>query len=125
MTVAVEREPDEVAALDVYSSVVTSVAQRLLPSVSSLRVTVRVPGGRRTSGSGSAVVLTADGYLVTSAHVVERSQGGVVTFGDGRSLDFEVVGADTLSDLAVIRVQRLGERSLEPAELGDADALLV
>ncbi|MPZ87756.1 MAG: PDZ domain-containing protein, partial [Nitriliruptorales bacterium] len=47
------------------------------------------------------------------------------TFGDGRSLDFEVVGADTLSDLAVIRVQRLGERSLEPAELGDADALLV
>lgn len=125
MTIAVEREPEEAAALDAYSSVVTSVAQRLLPSVASLRVTARVPGGRRTSGSGSAVVLTADGYLATSAHVVERSEGGVATFGDGRSLDFEVVGRDALSDLAVIRVQQLGERSLEPAELGDADTLLV
>lgn len=125
MTVAVERQPDDTAALDAYSNVVTSVARRLLPSVASLRVTAGVPGGRLTRGSGSAVVLSGDGYLVTSAHVVERSDGGVATFGDGRSLDFEVVGADALSDLAVIRVQQLGERSLAPAQLGDADHLQV
>jgi S1-C subfamily serine protease len=114
-------EPD-VGALDAYSRVVTSVARRLLPSVASLRVTVRVPGGRRTQGSGSAVAVTEDGVLVTSAHVVERADGGVAAFSDGRELDFTVVGTDVLSDLAVIRTERGG---LEPAHLGDADDLVV
>lgn len=121
MTALADRAAD-VQALDAYSTVVTSVARRLLGSVASLRVTVAVPGGRRTHGSGSAVVVTEDGVLITSAHVVERSDGGVATFGDGRELDFSVVGTDPLSDLAVIRTERGG---LEPAELGDADDLVV
>ncbi len=112
----------EDTALDAYSRVVVSVAERLLPSVASLRVMAAVPGGRRPQGSGSAVVVTPDGFLLTSAHVVGRSREGVATFGDGREVDFEVQGTDPLSDLAVIRVAGNGH---SPAVLGDADSLRV
>jgi S1-C subfamily serine protease len=94
---------DEAAALDAYSQTVMAVAERLIPSVASLKVMAPVPGGRRQQGSGSAVAITADGFLLTSAHVVERSSGGVAVFADGAEATFEVVGADPLSDLAVIR----------------------
>ena len=109
-------------ALDAYSRVVTAVAEALIPSVASLRVMARVPGGRRPHGSGSGVVVTPDGFLLTSAHVVERSNGGVATFADGRELEFEVVGTDSLSDLAVIRASGA---TASPAPLGDADELKV
>src|SRR5437588_12226412 len=109
--------------LDAYSRVVTSVARRLIPSVASLRVMVRVTGGRRPQGSGSGVVVTPDGYLLTSAHVIEQAAaGGVATFADGRDVEFEVIGADRLSDLAVVRVRATG---LVAATLGDADRLVV
>jgi S1-C subfamily serine protease len=114
--------PTEQQALDAYSRVVMAVAERLIPSVASLRVMGRVPGGRRPQGSGSGVAVTPDGFLLTSAHVVERSAGGVATFADGRDFDFEVVGADSLSDLAVIRAPGM---SAPPATLGDADDLRV
>ena len=113
--------PEE-SPLDAYSRVVTTVARRLIPSVASLRVMSRVPGGRRPQGSGSGVVVTPDGYLLTSSHVVERSKEGVATFADGRELEFSVVGTDRLSDLAVIRVSGSG---LEAATLGNADTLVV
>jgi S1-C subfamily serine protease len=114
------------AALDVYSQVVTAVADRLLPTVASLRVLARVTGGRRPVGSGSAVVVTPDGFLLTSAHVVARSAGGQATLVDGRELPWELVGADPLSDLAVIRVMLASSGpSLKAAVLGDADGLRV
>ncbi len=116
------RMPAETDALDAYSRVVVSVAERLLPSVASLRVMRTVPGGRVSHGSGSAVVVTADGFLLTSAHVVEGSAGGTATFADGRELGFDVVGSDPLSDLAVVRA---AAADLSPANLGDADALRV
>jgi S1-C subfamily serine protease len=109
-------------ALDAYSSIVVSVARLLLPSVASLKVMQRVRGGRRLAGTGSAVAVTADGFMLTSAHVVEASLEGVASFSDGRELDFEVVGRDALSDLAVMRVAG-GE--LTASTLGDADALEV
>jgi S1-C subfamily serine protease len=102
--------------------VVTSVADLLIPSVASLKVMRAVRGGRRAEGAGSAVVVTPDGFLLTSAHVVGTSSEGVATFSDGRELDFEVVGRDELSDLAVIRVPG---RDLPAAALGDADDLRV
>ena len=108
--------------LDAYSRTVAGVAARLLPSVASLRVVRPVPGGRIPAGSGSAVVVTPDGFLLTSAHVVHRSAGGTATFADGRELGFEVVGTDPLSDLAVVRCD--GD-ALTPAVLGDADRLRV
>src|SRR5215211_1110410 len=109
-------------ALDAYSRTVTSVAERLRGSVANLRVGRRTRRGR-AEGGGSAVVITPDGYMLTSAHVVEETDGrGYSEFPDGRSFGIEVVGTDPLSDLAVLRAE-VG--NLEPAELGDADALQV
>jgi serine protease Do len=110
-------------ALDAYSRAVTSVADRLAPSVASLRVSRRVRGGRRLDGAGSAVVITPDGFMLTSAHVVAQADGtGRASFVDGREHEFRVVGADPLSDLAVLR---LDGGNLTAAELGDAERLRV
>src|SRR5213595_3714438 len=114
--------PDEDEALDAYSRAVTGVAERLTPSVANLRVSRRVRGGRRLDGGGSAVVITADGFTLTSAHVIERTDGGRASFVDGRELAFEVVGSDPMSDLALLRVDA---RDLQPAELGEAERLRV
>jgi serine protease Do len=116
-------EPPDDEALDAYSRVVTTVAERLSPSVANLRVARRVRGGRRLDGGGSAVVITPDGFMLTSAHVVARTDAsGRASFVDGSDVEFEVVGADALSDLAVLRAV-VGE--LAPAELGDAERLRV
>jgi S1-C subfamily serine protease len=84
-----------------------------------------VPGGRLPRGTGSAVVLAADGFLVTSAHVVEGSAGGTATLADGAEFDFDVVGTDRLSDLGVVRLRSHGTPALVAAELGDAARLRV
>ena len=122
LTFIASRDADEDEALDAYSRAVTSVAERLTPSVANLRVSRRVRGGRRLDGGGSAVVITPDGFTLTSAHVIERAEGGRASFVDGRELGFEVVGSDPLSDLALLRVDA---RDLAPAELGDAERLRV
>jgi len=115
--------PSDDEALDAYSQAVTTVAERLSPSVANLRVSRRVRGGRVLDGGGSGVVITPDGFTLTSAHVVARTEGrGRASFVDGRELEFEVVGSDPLSDLAVLRVDG---RDLVPAELGDAERLRV
>jgi serine protease Do len=116
-------EVSEEEALDAYSLAVTAVAERLSPSVANLRVSRRVRGGRILDGGGSGVVITPDGFTLTSAHVVARTNSkGRASFVDGRELEFEVVGSDPLSDLAVLRVDA---RDLVPAELGDAERLRV
>src|SRR5947199_3529889 len=122
LTFIASRDADEDEALDAYSRAVTSVAERLTPSVANLRVRRRVRGGRGLDGGGSAVVITPDGFTLTSAHVIERAEGGRASFVDGRELGFEVVGSDPLSDLALLRVDA---RDLAPAELGDAERLRV
>src|SRR5438445_5373296 len=116
----------EAEALDAYSAIVTSVADRLAPSVTSLRVSHRLRGGRRAEGAGSGVIITPDGFALTSAHVIHQivtgADGGTASFADGREFPFQVVGSDPLSDLAVIRVTA---SDLAPATLGDADRLRV
>jgi len=130
---AFDREPDgdaqtaraevEAEALDAYSRTVTGVAERLAPSVANLRVLRSTRRGRIPVGAGSAVVLTPDGFLLTSAHVVAgQGRTGRATFVDGREIDFRVVGADPLSDLALLRADA---GDLEPAVLGDAADLRV
>lgn len=108
--------------LDAYSRVVTTVVEQLVPCVANLRVFRRVNGGRRTSGSGSGVAVSRDGFMLTSAHVVRACDGGSATFHDGRELDFDIMGIDALSDLAVIRTSG---SALGPAQLGDATKLKV
>ena len=114
--------PDDVAALDAYSRLVVSVAEAVLPCVASLRVGRRDDPDAGPDGAGSGVVITPDGFLLTSAHVVAGARRGTAVFADGRELALEVVGADPLSDLAVVRV-RGGD--LTAATLGDADRLRV
>ena len=119
--------PDEyqtsLGPLDAYSKIVVSVAERLTPKVASLRVPQSRAAGRGSGESlGSAVVFTADGFLLTNAHVVGRASGGTATFSDGTTATFQVVGTDPLSDLAVLRATGA---TPEPAELGEADGLRV
>src|SRR5436309_8342261 len=110
-------------ALDAYSRTVVAVAEKVAPSVANLRVTRRTRRGRMPVGGGSAVVLTPDGFLLTSAHVVSGpGSGGRAAFTDGREFSFEVVGADPFSDLAVLRAD---SRDLSPSTLGDAERLRV
>jgi S1-C subfamily serine protease len=108
--------------LDEYSRVVVDVAERLTPKVASLRVPQSRSGRGSGESLGSAVVFTADGFLLTNAHVVGRSAGGTAVFSDGTTAAFQVVGADPLSDLAVVRATG---PTPDPAELGEADGLRV
>jgi serine protease Do len=113
----------EQQALDAYSRVVVDVADQLAPSVANLRVTRRTRVGQIPAGAGSAVALTPDGFLLTSAHVVAGpGRKGRAAFVDGRELSFRVVGVDRLSDLALLRVDGDG---LAPATLGEAERLRV
>jgi serine protease Do len=116
-----DADPDDDAALDAYSLAVSTAAERLIPSVASLRVTRQV-GGWQAGGAGSAVAIEPVGHLVTSAHVVAGTERGTATFVDGAELEFQVVGRDPLSDLAVIRTTGGEPR---PAPLGDAARLRV
>jgi serine protease Do len=110
-------------ALDAYSRTVIGVAERLAPSVANLRISRRVRGGRILAGGGSGVIVTPDGFMLTSAHVVAGSDAPArASFVDGREVEVEVVGTDPLSDLAVLRAD---DGDLVPAELGDAEGLRV
>jgi serine protease Do len=120
--ISLEEPARDEAPLDAYSRVVTEVARRLAPSVANLRVSRRASRGRRLDGGGSGVVITPDGFVLTSAHVVAGTDRGVASFVDGRELTVEVVGADPLSDLAVLRTE---PSALVAAELGDAERLQV
>src|SRR5579862_5718111 len=108
-------------ALDAYSQIVSGVAEQLTPKVASLRVPHRSARGTG-EGLGSGVVFTGDGFLLTNAHVVGGASGGTASFSDGTEVPFRVVGADPLSDLAVLRTTGA---TPEPAELGEADQLVV
>jgi serine protease Do len=112
LTFVSEPLPDE-EAFDAYSQAVMRVAERLSPSVASLRA---------RGGGGSAVAITPDGFLLTSAHVVQRSRKVRASFTDGRELMAEIIGSDPLSDLAVLRTS---DDALHPAALGDAEKLRV
>ncbi|HEX6023888.1 MAG TPA: trypsin-like peptidase domain-containing protein [Solirubrobacter sp.] len=100
--------------LDAYSQVVVGVAERLGPSVAHVRV------GRR--GSGSGVMITPDGFMLTNAHVISGGRRVRASFTSGADVAASVVGVDPLSDLALLRT----ESGVAPAaELGDAATLRV
>ncbi|MFF1877827.1 S1C family serine protease [Leifsonia sp. NPDC058230] len=108
---------DDDGLLDAYSRTVMAVAARVLPSVAS--VTVR---SIRGSGAGSASVITPDGFLLTSAHVVAGANSAEAAFADGTTTTADVVGRDTLSDLAVLHARGPVPH---PVEFGDASQLHV
>ncbi|AYY15484.1 PDZ domain-containing protein [Actinobacteria bacterium YIM 96077] len=116
-----QTEASDGEALDAYSRVVTGVADELLPHVASVRIQGS-HGGARNESVGSAVVFTDDGYLITNAHVAGSGSRGVAAFADGAETEFDVVGVDQLSDLAVARTRG---PVVGPARFGEADGLRV
>ncbi|WGM19051.1 trypsin-like peptidase domain-containing protein [Paenarthrobacter sp. OM7] len=113
---------DDEQAMDAYSKIVVRVAESVTPHVAAIEMTSTGRRGQIRKGSGSAVVFTGDGYMLTNAHVVAGIRSGRAVFADGRHTDVELVGADPLSDLAVVR----GVKSTPPpAVLGNAEILKV
>ncbi len=106
--------PEELEALDAYSRSVVRVAEALRPAVVNLRA------GRQ--GSGSGILFTPDGFLLTNAHVVRNHERVRVRLSDGRDLAGRLVGADPWTDLAVVQAE---ESALPHAELGDSTKLRV
>ena len=105
----VAETPGAISWQDIYEKVLPSVV-----SITSI--------GDRTSSTGTGVIMDASGYIITNAHVVDDSRQIRVLLTDGRELEAKCVGADLLSDLAVLRVTATG---LQPAEFGDSDRLRV
>ncbi len=110
-------DPHEREALDAYSSVVVRVAELLRPAVVNLR-----SGRGRREGSGSGILFTPDGFLLTNHHVVRGSERVRVRLGDGREVDGRVVGNDPWTDLAVVQAEGGG---FPHATLGDSAKLRV
>ncbi len=79
-------------------------------------------GSYVTSGAGSGVILSSDGYILTCAHVVDGADTVTVTTSDGTEYDAEVVGSDTADDIAVLKIDAT---DLTAAVIGDSDAASV
>lgn len=90
---------------------------RNIPSVASISAS-----GYGSTASGTGVVVTADGYIVTNAHVVENAQNFTVQLTDDREFPAELVGIDEVTDLAVLSIDAQG---LTPAQFGSSDTLRV
>jgi len=112
-----EPNPEDDEALDAYSRVVVRVAETLRPAVVNLQV-----GRGRARGSGSGILFTPDGFLLTNAHVVGDNERVRVRLNDGRELAGRLVGADPWTDLAVVQA---AESHLPHAALGDSTRLRV
>lgn len=120
---------DDAALLDVYSRTVTQVAEKVSPSVVNVSVTssrrVRTRSGQgfaEVPSSGSGVIVTPDGYVVTNSHVAHQANRLEVALSDGRNLSAQLVGDDPATDLAVLRIDA---PDLSPTSLADSDALRV
>jgi S1-C subfamily serine protease len=112
-----EPDPSEQEALDAYSNVVVRVAEQLRPAVVNLRA-----GRGRREGSGSGILFTPDGLLLTNHHVVAGQERVRVRLSDGREVSGRVVGNDPWTDLAVVQAE---DCPLPHARLGDSARLRV
>lgn len=120
---AVSQAPDDALdLLDAYSRAVVGVAERMGPSVVSIRVSAENGRGGTGQGAGSGFVIAPDGFIVTNHHVVDRAGSVDVVFTDGRELSARVVGTDAATDLALLRV---AEGGLAPVEIARSENLRV
>lgn len=119
---AAEQHASDLELLDAYSRAVIQVVEDVSPAVVHIGRLQRVRGGWRPNGSGSGVVLTPDGYILTNAHVVSGAERLEVRLADGRTVSARTVGEDPATDLAVVRADVSG---LPTAMLGNSDRLRV
>jgi len=109
-------QPDDRELLDAYSSAVTRAVDLIAPAV------VRIDAGR---GSGSGVIFTPDGLILSNCHVIDGAAHVRVVMADGRSLQADLVGDDVDTDLAVVRADASSEPGLPWAMFGDSRAVRV
>ncbi|MFR6290084.1 MAG: S1C family serine protease [Peptococcaceae bacterium] len=108
-------------------SPVIAIAQKVTPSIVGVKTygTYNYWGQQITNqelGSGSGIIFREDGYIVTNYHVIENATSVTVTLNDGTEYDARIVGSDSSSDLAVLKVEANG---LPTAEFGDSDELQI
>lgn len=123
--------PDDTALLDDMSRTFVRVVDEVGPAVVSLNVTKLVPirGRRRsveTSGAGSGVIVTPDGYVLTNSHVVSETDTLTATLMDGRTFTATLVGDDPATDLAIVRIEtQIQDDPLPYAPFGASTSLKV
>jgi S1-C subfamily serine protease len=127
---------EDLGLLDAYSAAVTNVVENVSPAVVKIDVThhsmLRRGFGPRkrsenevprpVSGSGSGVIFTPDGFILTNSHVIHGAASITVILADGKELKAELIGDDPFTDLAVVRVDG---QDLPAATLGDSQAIRI
>lgn len=99
-----------------------AVARKVIPSIIHVQIGTGSAGNFAVAGSGSGVVLSEDGLIVTNNHVVEGASDVQVIFADGRTYQAEILGTDPRTDLAVLKIDAAG---LIPIEIGSAEDLVI
>jgi putative serine protease PepD len=106
---------------------VSTIAKKVTPSIVNVNVSSTSQGNMffpssAQEGTGSGVIYTADGYIITNNHVVEGAQSITVTLASGTELKAKVIGTDPENDIAVIKIDKTG---LPPITIGNSDNLVV
>ena len=125
-------------ALKAFGREIADMVERVMPSVVVVRTEAveyhlardpyhgrwyKIP--ERLAGQGSGVIIRKEGYVLTSNHVVEDAQHIQVALPDGSQFTAQVVGFDAMTDLAVLKIEKAGNRVFTPIEPGDSDKVRV
>lgn len=111
--------PDDGRLMDAYSQAVVDVVERVGPAV--VRVETPAESGRRRGGTGSGVIISPDGLVVTNSHVIQGARAVRLTLSDGRNVEARVAGDDPHGDLALLRVT--SDVTVPAARIGDSKSL--
>lgn len=125
-------DTSEAEAQDAYSRTIIQIVKRVGPAVVQVGVQKAVSDGafygvtpRVAEGAGSGVIFAPDGYILTNSHVVDQARKIIVTLADGQTVPGDLVGQDSETDVAVVRISPANSSPLPSAKLGNSDQLQV